>query len=62
MNMNKIKLVEKGRISIGKASELLKKTIYDLQEAAKKHGIQLGATQKQAKKSRETAKKIFLTS
>ena len=52
-------LVAEGRISIGKAAELLKRTIYDVQHIAQKHGIQLGATPEQARKSRETAKKLF---
>lgn len=54
-----LKLVAQGRISIGKASELLKKTVYDLQRMAQRHGIELGATPGQARRSRETAKKII---
>ncbi len=52
-------LVAEGRISIGKAAEMLKKNIYDLYRIAQKHGIKLGATQEQIKKSRETAAKIL---
>ncbi len=52
-------LVSEGRITIGKASEILHKSIYDLQRNAQKHGIPLGATLEQAKKSREFAKRIF---
>ena len=52
-------LVADGRISIGKASELLNRSIYDLQHIAQKHGIELGATIEQAKESRETAKKVL---
>lgn len=52
-------LVSEGRISIGKAAEILKKNIYDLQRLAKKHGIELGATAEQARKSRITTRKLF---
>ena len=53
-----LKLVSEGRISIGKAAELLHKSIYDIQHAAQKHGISIGSTAEQAKKSRETAKRV----
>ena len=42
-----LKLCSHGRISIGKAAEILHKSIYDLQESAKQKGIQLGITAKQ---------------
>lgn len=51
--------VSEGRISIGRAAELLNKTVYDIQNLAKRHCIELGATPEQARKSRETARKIF---
>ena len=54
-----LELVSTGRISIGKAAELLRTSIYNMHDAAKKHGISIGATAEQAKKSRETAKKVF---
>jgi len=54
-----LNLVAEGRISTGKAAELLNTTIYDVQRLAQKHGIQIGATREQAKKSRETARKIL---
>lgn len=54
-----LRLVSEGRISIGRAAEILRGSVYDIQRAALKHGIQLGATSEQARKSRETARKIF---
>lgn len=52
-------LVAEGRISMGKATEMLKCSIYDMHHIAQKHGIQLGATAEQAEKSRGTAKKVL---
>ena len=54
-----VHLVAEGRISIGKAAEILNRTVYDLQRIAQKHGVRLGAAPEQARKSRETAKRIF---
>lgn len=54
-----LSLVSEGRLSIGKAAEVLNTSVYELQRIAEKHGIELGSTQEQAKKSREPAKKIF---
>lgn len=42
-----LKMCSQGRISIGKAAEMLHKSIYDLQESARKKGIELGITQKE---------------
>ncbi|PIN74596.1 hypothetical protein COV18_06915 [Candidatus Woesearchaeota archaeon CG10_big_fil_rev_8_21_14_0_10_37_12] len=54
-----LKLVKKGRISIGKAAEILKKTVYDIQRLAKNYGVELGPTTEQTEKSIKTAKKLF---
>lgn len=54
-----LNLVESGRIAIGKAAELLNLTIQDIQRLAEKHGIQLGATTEQQKKSTETMRKLL---
>lgn len=54
-----LELVEDGRISIGRAAELLQTTIYDIQRIAKKHGVPLSSTPEQAKKSRETTNRLF---
>ena len=52
-------LVADGRISIGKAAELLHRSLYDLERTAKKYGIELGATAEQINKSRKNADKVF---
>jgi len=48
-----IGLVHKGRLSIGKAAEILDVDIYDVQEIAKSAGLKLSATNEQRQKSRE---------
>ena len=53
-----IGLVSKGRISIGKAAEILNKSIYDIQSIAQKHGIELSPTADQSKKSEGTLKRL----
>ena len=53
-------LVESGRISIGKAAELLKISIQDISRLAQKHGVCLGATVEQQKKSAQAMEKIIL--
>lgn len=42
-----LRLCSQGRISIGKATQMLHKSIYDLQESAKRKGIELGITEKE---------------
>ncbi len=54
-----VQLIAEGRISIGKAAELLQTTHYDLYRIAQKHGLKLSATPEQGKKSRETLKKLL---
>ena len=54
-----IQMIKEGRISIGRAVELLKTTHYDLYRIAQKHGLKLSATPEQGKKSRETLKKLL---
>lgn len=51
-------LIEAGRISLGRAAELLKISIQDIYRLAEKHGVRLGATAEQQRKSRETMKKL----
>lgn len=51
-----LNLCSQGRISIGRAAEILRKSIYDLQESAKLKGIELGIT----KKDYEEGKKLAL--
>lgn len=54
-----IQLVADGRISSGKAAELLNLTHYDLYRIAQKHGMKLSATPEQAQKSRATLKRLL---
>ena len=53
-----LKLCSQGRISIGKAAEILHKSIYDLQESARKKGIELGITTKEYLESKKLAQKL----
>ena len=55
-----LELLNKGRISIGKAAELLNKSIYDIYRLAKKRNIELGATETYYQKAKKTAKKLSL--
>ena len=52
-------LVKKGRISIGRAADLLKASVQDIYRIAEKHDVKLGATAEQQKKSEETLKKLL---
>ena len=51
-------LCSRGRLSIGKAAELLDTTIYDLQEKAREKGIVLSATEEAHEESRKTVDKL----
>lgn len=53
-----VKLVAEGRITIGRAAELLDVTVYDLQHLAETQGIELGATDAQREQSRAHAAKL----
>ena len=48
-----IKLVSNGKLSIGKAAEILDLSIYNIQELAKSKGLKLSATLEQRQKSKE---------
>ena len=48
-----LKLCSQGRLSIGKASEILHKSIYDLQESARQKGIELGINAEQYHKQKK---------
>ena len=54
-----LELVSSGRISIGKAAELLKVSVYDIYKLAEKHDVKLGSTLKNSKKSGKTARKFL---
>lgn len=53
-----LSLLEEGRISIGRAAELLEVTVYDVQRLAEAPGIELGATDEQSRRSRALAEKL----
>lgn len=53
-----VKLVAEGRISVGRAAELLDVTVYDIHRMAETQGIELGATDGQRRRSRELAAKL----
>lgn len=54
-----LEIVSSGRISIGKAAELLRISIYDIYKLAEKHKMKLGGTVEQEMKSKKTAKKYM---
>ena len=51
-----MELASKGRLSIGKAAEILDLSIYDIHEIAKSKGLKLSATKEQREKSRKLIK------
>src|SRR5712691_7088534 len=53
-----IELVAEGRVSLGRAAELLDLTVYDLYRLAATHGIELGASDEQRQQSRALAAKL----
>jgi predicted HTH domain antitoxin len=50
-----LQLVAGGRLSLAHAAELLGVTIYDLYLLAETHGVELGATDEQRRRSRRLA-------
>lgn len=54
-----LKLCSNGRISIGKAAEILHKSIYDLQESARNRGIELGISAKDYSESKKIAQELI---
>ncbi len=53
-----LKLVAEGRISVGRAGELLDLTVYDIHRLAEEQGIELGATDDQRRRSRDLAFRV----
>ncbi len=53
-----IGLVSRGRLSAGKAAEILNLSIYDIYEIAKSKGLKLSATKEQRVISKETIEKF----
>ena len=54
-----LNLVEIGRISIGRAAELLKTSVQDIYRLAEKHGIRLGAVRGQQLRSADVVRKLM---
>ena len=54
-----LNLIEKGRLSFGRAAEILDLSIYDIQDIAKSKGIRLGATLEQYQKSKKFVKELI---
>ncbi|MBI3032738.1 hypothetical protein HYY69_04645 [Candidatus Woesearchaeota archaeon] len=52
-------LCSKGRISIGKAAEVLELSIYDIHNLAEEREIVLSASEDQVKKSQELLSKLI---
>lgn len=56
-----VKMVSEGRITIGRAAEMLGITIYDIHRIAETNKIELGATEAQRGKSRELVRRLIRT-
>ncbi|MAG19804.1 hypothetical protein CL618_00010 [archaeon] len=54
-----VKLCGRGRLSVGKAAEILNVSIYDIHDIARTKGIKLTASEEQVQKSAKTVKKIL---
>ncbi|RZN33278.1 MAG: hypothetical protein EF813_11185 [Methanosarcinales archaeon] len=55
-----VELYDKGRISLGRAADMLGVSTFDIIAIARERGIQIGATEEQQKKSRETATSLVI--
>lgn len=53
-----LRLCSQGRLSIGKAAEILHKSIYDLQESARQKGVELGITSEQYQRHKKYVKEL----
>ena len=54
-----MKLLEEGRISIGRAAEILDTSIYDIHRMVQERGIELGPTDEQRQESRKVAAQLI---
>lgn len=54
-----LRMCYQGRVSLGKAAEILHKSVYDLQESARQKKIELGITSKEYDESKKTAHKLL---
>lgn len=53
-----LRLVAEGRVSVGRAAELLDQSIYDVYRLAETYSIELGASDEQRRQSRSLADKL----
>ena len=53
-----LELFKEGSISTGKAAELLGESAYGIQGLAKKHGVEIGASEQQEELARKNAEKL----
>ena len=53
-----LKLVSEGKLSIGRAAELLDLSVYELQRLARERGVELGAGVEQYERARRTAEEL----
>ncbi|MCL4466223.1 MAG: hypothetical protein M1389_09375 [Chloroflexi bacterium] len=53
-------LIAEGRLSVGRAAELLDISAHDIQRLAQEHAVELGATQEQYRQAREVARRLKL--
>jgi predicted HTH domain antitoxin len=53
-----LQLVSEGKLSMGRAAELLEMSVYDIQRLAQERDMELSATADQYKKARETTEKL----
>ena len=54
-----MQLCVNGRLSVGKAAEILDISIYDVHRIAEREGAKLSATEEQRKKSKELLRKLM---
>ena len=53
-----LKLVADGRLSVGRAAELLDETVFDIYRLAEARGVELGAIDEQRRQSRALAERL----
>ncbi len=53
-----LRLLEEGRLTAGRAAEILAISVYDVHRLARDHGVRIGATEEQYHKARETARRF----
>lgn len=54
-----LELLAKGRVSIGRAAELLATSVYDVMRLAREKNVELGAAMPQEAAAAKTAEKLF---